>query len=108
MDNLSREVRLFMKNIILRLSKILLILMLSLAIVACVKVTQENYSKIQTGMTMQQVVMILGEPTSSESINIGMLSGTTATWRYGKDQISIILINNQVMAKSFNQPVSYP
>lgn len=70
------------------------------------KISQENFEKIQPGMTMQQVVQILGEPTNVESFNIAGLSGTSATWEHHNAIISIQFLNNQVKIKTFGKSKS--
>ena len=42
-------------------------------LVACSKVTSENYAKVQTGMTQAEVENILGKPNKTESANLGPL-----------------------------------
>ncbi|OAI48548.1 hypothetical protein AYO45_01015 [Gammaproteobacteria bacterium SCGC AG-212-F23] len=63
-----------------RLYKMGLITILSLSLFACSKITQENFNKLNNNMSIQQVVAILGEPSSSESVNIAGISGQP----YGK------------------------
>lgn len=70
-------------------------------LMACSRVTQENFDKIQTNMTMEQVVAILGNPSSSEGTNFLGVSATAATWKYKKAVITIIFLNNNVQIKSF-------
>lgn len=74
-----------------------------LILIACSRVNQKNYDKIQPGMAMQDVVKILGEPTSTDSINIAGISGAAATWKNKDAVISIQFLNNQVTIKSFNK-----
>ena len=63
------------------------------------KVTQENYAKVQSGMTQAEVKAILGEPTESSSIAFGSVGGTTATWKGGGGTITIQFMNDKVIAK---------
>ena len=75
-----------------------------LTLVACAsKVNQENFEKIQPGMTMQQVVAILGEPTNVESFNIAGLSGTSASWETKESLVTIQFLNNTVKIKTFSK-----
>lgn len=78
-------------------------LFLAIFLVACSQVTQENFDKIQPGMTMEQVVAILGNPTTSESMNVMGLSGTSAQWKDNNAVISIKFFNNTVQVKTFNK-----
>ncbi len=79
---------------------------LALALAACgSKITEQNYGRIASGMTQQEVEAILGAPTDSRTLAIGSLSGTLATWR-GKDgrAISVQFLNGKVMGKEFVKP----
>lgn len=51
---------------------------------------------------MKEVVAILGEPTSSDSLNIAGMSGTTAVWKSGDAQIDVQFINDRVIIKAFS------
>ena len=72
---------------------------------ACVsKINQENYEKIQKGMTSEEVKAILGEPTESKLASIGgLVSGTSAVWKGGGMTIDIKFLNNKVQLKSFTE-----
>ncbi len=67
------------------------------------KITAENFGKIQTGMSQQEVVAVLGEPTQSNAFDIAGLSGATATWQEGDTAISIQFFNGKVQAKQLNR-----
>ncbi len=71
--------------------------------VACSKVSQSNYEQVKQGMSMSQVVHILGEPTHSESINIAGIGGTSATWKEKDAQIDIQFLNDQVTIKAYSK-----
>jgi hypothetical protein len=91
-----------------RLSKLgagALCLALSLSLVSCggSKLTQANFDKIQTGMTLAQVQAILGEPTESSSVDVAGFSGTVAKWKQGDVTITIQLVNGKVVAKQFSK-----
>lgn len=88
-----------MKNIIKTVGVISLCLMLA----ACNKVSQSNFDKIQSSMTMQQVTAILGEPSNSSSVDIGGVSGTSAVWSDGKNEITIQFLNGGVFFKTFSR-----
>ena len=76
---------------------------MSLALLACSKVTQENFNKIKTNMTMKEVISILGEPTSSDSVNIAGISGTSAIWKEKEAEIDIQFLNDKVTVKTFSK-----
>jgi len=66
------------------------------------KINEQNYTQIQNGMTMEQVKAILGEPTESETLGIGPLSGTRAIWKDSSGtSININFLNGKVQLKTF-------
>jgi len=66
------------------------------------KVTQENFAKIQSGMTETEVTAILGPPTESNSLGLGPVGGTTSTWKDNGRTITIQFVNGKVLAKAFS------
>jgi hypothetical protein len=70
---------------------------------ACSKISQKNFDKIKNDMTMQEVVSILGEPSSAESINVVGISGTSAVWKDKDAEIDIQFLNERVAVKSFSK-----
>ncbi|GEM_PF-387892 len=66
------------------------------------KLTEQNYQKVQSGMTLEEVKAILGEPTTSKSSGIGPLSGTSAEWKEGELTINIQFLNNKLQLKTMN------
>ena len=93
-----------MRNFFSVIKNVLLGLYLCAALIGCSKITQSNYDKIQPQMTMQEVVSLIGEPTSSESVNIAGIAGTSATWKNRDIEIHIQFLNNQVAVKTFSKP----
>ena len=77
-----------------------------LLLAACSKVTQENFARIQDGMTEQEVTAILGSPTESSSGSILGISGTSSKWVAGDAVISIRFVNGKVALRSFDKPGS--
>ena len=75
-----------------------------LLLAACSKVTQENFAKIQDGMSEQEVTAILGSPTESSSGSILGISGTSSKWADGDAMISISFVNGKVALRSFDKP----
>ena len=73
-------------------------------LLACSKVTQANFAKVQEGMTEQEVIALLGEPTESNSVNVLGISGTTSRWVSGDAEIVIRFVNGQVALKRFDKP----
>lgn len=82
-----------------------LCLAISLSLISCggSKLTQENFEKIQTGMTLAQVQAILGEPTESSSVDVAVFSGTVSKWQQGEVTITIQFVNGKVVAKQFSK-----
>lgn len=79
------------------------LVMAALLLTGCTRLTQENFNRIEEGMSFEEVRTILGEPTESKSIGIGSLSGTAATWEDGKTRISIKFLNEKVQLKSLEK-----
>ena len=75
-----------------------------LLLAACSKVTQENFSKIQDGMSEQEVTAILGSPTESSSGSILGISGTASKWMGGDATITIRFVNGKVALRNFDKP----
>ena len=75
-----------------------------LLLAACSKVTQENFAKIQDGMTEQEVTTILGNPTESTSGSLLGISGTSSKWTSGDAVIAVSFVNGKVAMKSFDKP----
>ena len=75
---------------------------------ACSKVSQENFAKVQTGMTEQEVTAILGSPTESTTRELLGVSGTSSVWRSGDAEINIRFVGGKVALKSFDKPGAAP
>jgi uncharacterized protein YcfL len=84
--------------------KALLAIFAALLIAACSRVTQENFLKLQEGMTEEEVISLLGRPTESNSVNLLGVSGTASRW-VGRDAvIAVRFVNGKVAFKSFDKP----
>ena len=70
-------------------------------LVACSRVTEDNYNRIENGMEEAAVIKILGDPDESSSMGIGSLSGKSSVWDDGKARISIQFFNGKVQLKNF-------
>jgi SmpA/OmlA family protein len=82
----------------------LIILIAALLLTACSRVTQENFLKIQEGMSEQEVISVLGTPTESNSVNILGVSGTASRWVSGDAVIAVRFVNGKVATKTFDKP----
>jgi len=80
-------------------------MVICMSLVSCsgLKISQENFEKIQTGMSLAQVTAILGEPTESSSVDVAVFSGTVSKWRAGGIIITIQFVNGKVVAKQFSK-----
>lgn len=79
--------------------------MLAVALAGCgSKLNEENFGRIQDGMTEQQVIEVLGQPAETSSMGALGMSGTSATWRDDKAVISIQFVNGKVRLKQFDRP----
>ena len=85
------------------LTRVLLAALLAL-LVACSKVSAENFSKIQTGMTEQEVYAILGNPSEATSREVLGVTGTAARWASGDAVITIRFVGGKVATKAFDKP----
>ena len=78
---------------------------LSTLLAACAsKINQDNFDRIHSGMTMEQVQALLGKPSGSSSMALGGFSGTSATWKGSDGTITVQFLNDQVQAKQFSNP----
>jgi hypothetical protein len=71
---------------------------------ACSNVSEENFAKIDEGMTEAQVIAILGKPDEASSVKVLGVSGTTARWEGHGAVITVRFVNGQVALKSFDKP----
>jgi hypothetical protein len=82
----------------------LLALLAAWLIAACSRVNQENFLKIQEGMSEEEVISLLGRPTESNSVNLLGVSGTASRW-VGRDAVIVVrFVNGKVAFKSFDKP----
>jgi hypothetical protein len=75
-----------------------------LLLIACSKVNQENFAKVQAGMTEQEVIAILGSPTESTSREVLGITGTSSRWVSGDTSITIRFVGGKVATKAFDKP----
>jgi hypothetical protein len=90
-----------------------LLLALLLSSCATPRFTYSDYLQVEKGMTEQEVVKILGEPTkvTGGSVDTGTigslfgldnLSGTTMIWNTDKGKANVIFFRGKVKTKSFS------
>jgi hypothetical protein len=75
-----------------------------LVLAACSKVSQENFAKVQAGMTEQEVIAILGSPTESTSREVLGITGTSSRWVSGDTSITIRFVGGKVATKALDKP----
>ena len=88
-----------------RLRAVALSMVICMSLVSCSgsKISQENFEKIQTGMSLTQVTAILGEPTESSSVDLAVFSGAVSKWQAEGVTITIQFVNGKVVAKQFSK-----
>lgn len=74
---------------------------LAVALLAgCSKATQDNYQKVESGMSRSEVYNILGKPDEVNSGSIGSLTASSETWQGNDHTISVKFANGEVKMKS--------
>jgi len=78
-------------------------LMMCLFLISCNKVNRANFERIQEGMSMAEVVEILGEPDDASQIDLSFVAGAAAKWEDEKTgrKISVQFLNGKVKFKQF-------
>ena len=79
-------------------------LLLVLLLAACSRVSEENFAKIEEGMSEEQVLSILGKPTEAASVSVLGVSGTTSRWQGNGAVITVRFVNGKVALKTFDKP----
>ena len=87
------------------LRAVILVMVICMSLVSCssLKISQENFEKIQTGMSLAQVTDILGPPTESSSVDVAVFSGTVSKWKAADVTITIQFVNGKVVAKQLSK-----
>lgn len=77
---------------------------LALLITACSKITEENFAKIEPGMTEQEVIAVLGAPTESNGVSVLGVSGAAWRWAGRGAVIAVHFVNGKVALKTWDKP----
>lgn len=87
------------------LRAVVVVVVICMSLVSCgsLKISQENFDKVQTGMSLAQVTAILGPPTESSSVDVAVFSGTVSKWKAGDLTITIQFVNGKVVAKQLSK-----
>ena len=74
------------------------IILASLAVFlfGCSKLTQENYNKLKTGMSYEEVTAILGKPDNCSEV----LFTRNCTWGHGKKTVTVTFVGGKVVLYS--------
>jgi hypothetical protein len=75
-----------------------------LLVAACTRINQENFSRIESGMSEQEVASILGRPTESSSGSLLGISGTSSRWLGRDAEINVRFVGGKVATKTFDSP----
>lgn len=78
------------------MKKFALIVPVLLLLTACGKLNNENYSKLESGMSKEEVVAILGEPDRCESA----LAFETCRWGDDDKNIEVRFAADNLLAKT--------
>lgn len=76
---------------------------IALTVAACSKVTPENYQKVESGMTRDQVYAILGEPDEVSGGGVGSLTMSAERWEGRTQVISVTFGGEKVVLKSIDE-----
>ena len=82
-----------------RLGHLVLMAVLCFLLACGGKISRENYEKIESNMTKQQVVDILGEPSETEGTKVGPFETTRYTWETKEVRITIQFLKDKVKLK---------
>ena len=76
----------------------------AVVLASCSKVTQENFAKVEDGMSEEAVRAVLGTPTDSSSVSVLGVSGTVSRWVSRDAVITVRFVNGKAALKSFDKP----
>lgn len=91
------------KNLTIRCGLTAVAILICLFMISCTKVNNANFEKVQEGMSIEEVVGILGEPTNNSEIDLSFVSGAAAKWVDEKTgrTIKVQFLNGKVKFKQF-------
>ncbi len=73
---------------------------LLLGLIACSKVTPENYAKLEAGMTRDEVYAQIGKPDEVSGSGIGNLTMSSELWNGREHRIAITFAGDKLALKS--------
>lgn len=84
------------------LLRVLPVLACALLLTACGGgLTQDQFNKVENGMTEEQVKGLIGEPSKIESGSALGISGTAYIYESGDTQATVTFLNGKVMSKAY-------
>ncbi|WP_255987601.1 DUF3862 domain-containing protein [Chitinolyticbacter albus] len=72
-------------------------------LIACSRLTPEQYAKIESGMPRSAVIELLGEPDQTDGASMLGFSGERAIWQSGDTTLTIRFVNDQVFSKDMQK-----
>lgn len=73
---------------------------------ACSKVNPENYQKIESGMSRDEVYAILGQPDEVSGGGVGSLTVGAEKWAGRDHVISVNFAGDKLVLKSIDEPAA--
>lgn len=92
----ERSLRATVRHMLSSLIILSVIILVISSLSGCSRITQENYNKIKVGMEYDEVISILGKPTSCSSV----FKATNCAWGNEKRSIEISLVTDRVVLLS--------
>lgn len=77
-------------------------------VAACSRATAENYAKVQSGMSRDEVYEILGKPDEVAGGGLGQLTISSETWKGRKQTIHVTFGGDKVALKSIGSNEAPP
>ncbi|MGQ0619059.1 MAG: hypothetical protein ACT4QA_03935 [Panacagrimonas sp.] len=74
-----------------------------LLVAACSRVTAENYSKLESGMSRDEVYSLLGKPDDVTGGGIGNFTFSAEVWKGRKQTISVTFGGDKLALKSIGE-----
>ncbi len=73
---------------------------LLLLLSACSKVTPENYARLESGMTREQVYAVLGKPDEVSGSGVGKLTMSSELWEGKAHRVTVTFAGDRIVLKN--------
>ncbi len=73
---------------------------LLLLLSACSKVTPENYAKLESGMTREEVYAVLGKPDEVSGSGVGNLTMSSELWEGKEHRVTVTFAGDRIVLKN--------